>query len=80
MTLRIRLMLRWAFLALPFQMRQCNRSTSATIAAFAVARSGSSVDKFAVRQLRVLQTHRDVEPCVDDPVGSRASKRILTGD
>jgi len=33
--LRIRLMLRWAFFALPFQMRQCKRSTSATITAFA---------------------------------------------
>jgi hypothetical protein len=28
---------------------------------------------------RVFETHRDVPPCVDDPVGSRASKRILTG-
>jgi hypothetical protein len=28
-------------------MRQCRRSTSATITAFAVTRSGSSVDKFA---------------------------------
>src|SRR6202034_874859 len=51
MTLRIRLMLRWAFFALPFQMRQCKRSTSATITAFAVARSGSSVDKFAAASL-----------------------------
>src|SRR5271165_6367189 len=33
-----------AFLALPFQMRQCNRSTSATIAVFAWMRPGSSVD------------------------------------
>jgi hypothetical protein len=26
----------------------------------------------------VLKFHRDVEPCVDGPLGSRASKRILT--
>ena len=39
-------MLRWAFLALPFQMRQCKRSTSATITAFAVTRSGLSVANF----------------------------------
>jgi hypothetical protein len=44
MTLRIRSMLRWAFVALPFQIRQCRRSTSATIAAFAWIRRGSSVD------------------------------------
>jgi hypothetical protein len=31
---------------LPFQMRQRRRSTSATITAFAVTRSGQSVDKF----------------------------------
>ena len=47
LTLRIRLMLRWAFLALPFQMRQCRRSTSATIVAFAITRPGSPVGKFA---------------------------------
>jgi hypothetical protein len=29
-----------AFLALPFQMRQCSRSTSATITAFAATRAG----------------------------------------
>jgi hypothetical protein len=29
-----------AFLAFPFQMRQCNRSTSVTITALAAARSG----------------------------------------
>jgi hypothetical protein len=40
-------MLRWAFFALPFQMRQCRRSTSATITALAVIRSGLSVDKLA---------------------------------
>src|SRR5208337_2948394 len=47
MTLRIRSMLRWAFFALPFQMRQCRRSTSLMIIAFAVTRSGLLVDKFA---------------------------------
>ncbi|MFL5284734.1 MAG: hypothetical protein ACJ8AW_28060 [Rhodopila sp.] len=41
------MMLRWAFFALPFQMRQCSRSISATIAAFAVTRSGSSIDRLA---------------------------------
>jgi hypothetical protein len=30
-----------AFFAFPFQIRQCNRSTSVTIAAFAAARAGS---------------------------------------
>jgi hypothetical protein len=35
-------------LRLPFQMRQCRRSTSATITAFAVTRS---VDKFAAASL-----------------------------
>jgi hypothetical protein len=50
MTLRIRLMLRWAFFALPFQMRQRRRSTSATIVAFAVTRSaGESGGKFMRR-------------------------------
>ena len=33
-----------AFLAFPFQIRRCNRSTSATIAVFAWIRPGSSVD------------------------------------
>ena len=28
--------------------------------------------------LQVLKSHADVKPCVDDPVGSRTSKRILT--
>ncbi len=30
--------------ALPFQMRQCSRSTSSTITAFAAPRAGSSAD------------------------------------
>ena len=38
-------MLRWAFLALPFQMRQRRRSTSSTITAFAATRAGCSVDR-----------------------------------
>jgi hypothetical protein len=62
MTLPIRLMLRWAFFALPFQIRQCRRSTSATIVAFAFTRSGSLIDKFAAASFRVLQTHRDMKP------------------
>ncbi len=44
MTARIRSMLIWASWVLPFQMRQCSRSTSATITAFAAARAGSSAD------------------------------------
>src|SRR5580693_4712703 len=44
MTLRTRSSVRRAFLALPFQIRQCRRSTSATIAAFACIRPGVSVD------------------------------------
>jgi hypothetical protein len=35
---------RRAFLALPFQIRQCRRSTSATITTFACIRPGVSVD------------------------------------
>src|ERR1700733_12744048 len=45
MTLRIRSMLRLAFLALPFQMRQRSRSTSPTIADFACILAASSVGK-----------------------------------
>jgi hypothetical protein len=40
-------MLRWAFVALPFQIRQCRRSTSAMIVAFASSRPGLSIGKFA---------------------------------
>jgi hypothetical protein len=47
MTLRIRLMLRWKFFALPLQMRHCRRSASATIVTFAVIQPGSSVDRLA---------------------------------
>ena len=43
MTLRMRSKVFWAFLALPFQMRQCSRSTSVTIVALASLRPGSSV-------------------------------------
>ena len=42
MTLRIRSMLRLAFFALPFQMRQRRRSTSSTITIFACIRPGPS--------------------------------------
>ena len=44
MTLRTRSSVRRAFLALPFQIRQCRRSTSGTIAAFACIRPGVSAD------------------------------------
>jgi hypothetical protein len=43
MPLRMRSKVFWAFLALPFQMRQCSRSTSLTIVALASVRPGSSV-------------------------------------
>jgi hypothetical protein len=42
MTLRIRSMVMRAFLALPFQIRQCSRSIGSTISSFAAARSGVS--------------------------------------
>src|SRR3954470_13836994 len=41
----MRSMLIWASLALPFHSRQCRRSTSATITAFAATRAGSSADR-----------------------------------
>jgi hypothetical protein len=44
MTLRTRSSVRRAFLALLFQIRQCRRSTSGTITAFACIRLGVSVD------------------------------------
>ncbi len=45
MILRMRSMLTWASLALPFHRRQRSRSASATITAFASCRAGVSVDK-----------------------------------
>jgi hypothetical protein len=71
MTLRIRLMLRWAFVALPFQMRQCRRSTSATITAFAVTRSGSSVDKFAAASLEWPDANERREQTLEQSAGRR---------
>ena len=63
MTLRMRSKVFWAFLALPFQMRQCSRSTSVTIVALASLRPGSSVSNPLAAKLRVLQPHDgDVEP------------------
>jgi hypothetical protein len=69
MTLRIRLMLRWAFFTLPFQMRQCRRSTAATIVAPRLRRDMLRHQPVSVvgrqicrRQRRVLQTHRDMKP------------------
>src|SRR5277367_753232 len=44
MTLRIRSSVICASLALPFQIRQCRRSTSATMAVLACIRPGASVD------------------------------------
>ena len=66
-----------AFLALPFHSRQRSRSTSPTITAFAAVRAAFGRQS-AGNLLQMVQSHSDMEPCVDDPVGSRASKRILT--
>ena len=55
----------WAFLALPFQIRQCSRSTSATIAVFASHPTRLVGRQSARRLLRVLQPHGDVEPVRD---------------
>ena len=44
MTARIREMLFRVFFALPFQIRQCNRSTSVTITPFAFTRAGSPAE------------------------------------
>ena len=49
-----------AFFALPFQIRQCRRSTSATITALAVTRSGVSVDKLAADNLVCCKPSRCV--------------------
>ena len=68
-----------AFLALPFQMRQ--------------GQSLDLHDDHRLRRhprriigqqgagdlLQMLEPHANVKPCVDGPMGSRASKRILTG-
>ena len=45
MTARMRSMLFWASVALPFQMRQCRRSTSSTITTLAAPRAGSSAGR-----------------------------------
>ena len=50
------------FFALPFQMRQRRRSTSATITAFAFTRSGLSVDKSAGSLRCVPHPHSKVKP------------------
>jgi hypothetical protein len=76
---RIRSMLFRAFFAFPFQIRQGNRSTSATITAFAAARVGKTRGQPVRHLFEMLKFHRYVKPCVDGPMGSRASKRILTG-
>ena len=51
-----------ALFAFPFQIRQCNRSTSATITAFAAARSGSPVNQPVRHLFEMLKFHRDVKP------------------
>jgi hypothetical protein len=75
MTLRIRLMLRWAFFALPFQMRQCRRSTSATITAFAAARSGCQSINLPL-PASLLQTHRGMKTMCGRPLGFKSFEKI----
>ena len=58
-------MLRLAFLALPFQMCQRNRSTSSTMAAFACTLLALSANQAAGRLRRVLKAHCEVEPIED---------------
>jgi hypothetical protein len=65
MTLRIRSMLRRAFLALPFQMRQRRHSTSSTISALACSRPGAEADAqqdqvalVALRRLKITHANR----------------------
>jgi hypothetical protein len=65
MTLRTRSSVRRAFLALPFQIRQCRRSTSDTITAFACIRPGVSVDNPLAACSRVAAPHGDVKPIGD---------------
>ena len=60
-------MLRWAFFALPFQIRQCRRSTSATIVAFAVVVAypyipGSNSEAFTLLDALGLPFARDGRP------------------
>src|SRR3954470_24085440 len=60
-TARMRSMLTFASLALPFQVRQRRRSTSSTITAFAAALR--TIGRQASGNLRqVLQPHGDMEP------------------
>ena len=79
MTARIRSMLFPAFLALPFQMRQCNCSTPATIAAFAAPQCRIIGREAAGDVLQMLQPHADGNPVerrqLDDAgIGENASK------
>ena len=86
MTMRIRSRLIRAFLALPFQMRQCNRSTSATITAPRLRRDmlRRHPRRIIGRQgagdlLQMLEPHANVKPVEDRRfgdagIGQNASK------
>ncbi len=65
MTLRLRSIMRCASLALPFQIRQCRRSTSATFARLRLQPTRLIGGQAARRLLRVLQPRSDVEPGCD---------------
>src|SRR4051795_7999268 len=64
-TARMRSMLTFASLALPFHSRQRRRSTSSTITAFAAARSGPSDNRPSGNLRQVLQPHGDMKPVED---------------
>ena len=79
MTLRMRSKVFWAFLALPFQMRQCSRSTSVTIVALASLRPGSSAGNPLAANFACCSRMGDVEPvrdrrCGDAGVGKNRSQ------
>ena len=67
-----------AFFAFPFQIRS---ATARPRDDHGLRRRACGITRSQpVRHLfEVLKFHRYMKPCVDDPLGSRASKRILTG-
>src|ERR1700674_5839230 len=79
MTLRMRSSVIWASLALPFQMRQCSRSTSATIAVFAAMRPGASVDNPLAASLaccsRMAMWNQSAIGCFVTPASARIDCR-----
>jgi hypothetical protein len=63
MTLRVQSMVIRSFLALPFQIRQCSRSTGSTIRAFAATRSGvSSTNPLAANSRVGAASRRGTNP------------------